>query len=251
MGISLSTKVRRPSYYELRNSEEYFNRYEIEAGNPLLLPQYTTDLSYSLQYKRFRFGMNYQWIKDYVMSNNLVLQGNPLIVKSQPFNKPHYSAFGANVSYNAMIGFWEPYCYASIMQTFLDIHDVNGMRVNGQKPYVEVSVNNYFNLKNDFMPYVFMAYNTTGDLREYNVKEKFLLSFGIGKHFLKNSLYLRLNVNNVLGTKEIETRYGSNYIFEKERFKDNRNISLMLRYVFNNKKKYKGNSAASEEINRL
>lgn len=39
--------------------------------------------------------------------------------------------------------------------------------------------------------------------------------------------------------------------FEKERFKDNRNISLMLRYVFNNKKKYKGNSAASEEINRL
>ena len=49
MGLSMTTKVKRPSYYELRNSEEYFNRYSVEAGNPWLLPQYTTDISYSLQ----------------------------------------------------------------------------------------------------------------------------------------------------------------------------------------------------------
>ena len=54
MGLSMTTKVKRPSYYELRNSEEYFNRYSIEAGNPWLLPQYTTDISYSLQWYQFR-----------------------------------------------------------------------------------------------------------------------------------------------------------------------------------------------------
>ena len=41
------------------------------------------------------------------------------------------------------------------------------------------------------------------------------------------------------------------YKFEKERFRDNRNISLFLRYTFNNKKKYKGKNAASEEIGRM
>lgn len=51
--------------------------------------------------------------------------------------------------------------------------------------------------------------------------------------------------------KEKEIRYNSGYIFRKDRFKDNRNISLLLRYTFNNKNKYKGSSAASEEIDRM
>jgi len=50
MGLSLSTKVKRQSYYLLRNSTEYLNRYEMEMGNPLLLPQYTTGLSYNAKY---------------------------------------------------------------------------------------------------------------------------------------------------------------------------------------------------------
>jgi hypothetical protein len=54
-----------------------------------------------------------------------------------------------------------------------------------------------------------------------------------------------------LGTKERETRFDTDYKFEKERFRDNRNISLFLRYTFNNKKKYKGKNAASEEIGRM
>ena len=89
MGLSLATKVLRPSYYQLRNSQEYFNRYETEAGNPLLLPQYTTDLSYSSQYKSFRFSISYQWIKDYIMTSNSIDAENPLHILSMPTNKPH------------------------------------------------------------------------------------------------------------------------------------------------------------------
>lgn len=39
MGLALFIKVKRPSYYQLRNSTEYLNRYAMEMGNPLLLPQ--------------------------------------------------------------------------------------------------------------------------------------------------------------------------------------------------------------------
>ena len=101
------------------------------------------------------------------------------------------------------------------------------------------------------MPYLLLRYNSDGYMREYRIKQGFFISMGITKHFFKNALYARLSINNILGTKERETRFDTNYKFVKERFKDNRNISLFLRYTFNNKKKYKGKSAVTEEIDRM
>lgn len=89
MGLSLSTKVKRPSYYQLRNSTEYLNRYALEMGNPMLLPQYTTGLSYTAKYRKLVFSMDYQWINDYIMSSNLVTQSDPLVSVSKPVNWSH------------------------------------------------------------------------------------------------------------------------------------------------------------------
>jgi len=84
MGLSLSTKVKRQSYYLLRNSTEYLNRYEMEMGNPLLLPQYTTGLSYNAKYWKLTFAVDYQWVSDYIMSCNIVSQPDPLVSVSKP-----------------------------------------------------------------------------------------------------------------------------------------------------------------------
>lgn len=251
MGISLSTKVMRPSYYELRNSQEYFNRYETEAGNSLLLPQYTTDLTYSIQYKQLRFSMAYQWIKDYIMTNNIIDNEDVLHFLSQPQNKPHYSALNSNISYNKTIGVWESYIDLNIIKTFFDIYNNNGKPANGKNPYVELSFNNYFNLKKNWMPYLLLKYNNTGYMREYKIREGLMLGLGVTKSFFKKALYARFSINNAFATKEKEVRYSSNYIFDKVRYKDSRNISLFLRYTFNNKKRYNGQNAAVEEINRL
>ena len=251
MGLSLTTKVQRPSYYQLRNSHEYFNKYETEAGNPMLLSQYTTDLSYSIQYRHLRFSLAYQWIKDYIMTNNVVDQEDPLHLLSIPQNKPLYSALDGYLSYNNTVGIWEFYANLNVMRTFFDIYNTDGTLANGKRPYGVLSFNNYFNLKNQWMPYLWLTYNTDGYMREYRVKQGFVVSFGVTKYFFKKAVFARLSVNNILGTKERETRYASDYIFEKERFKDNRNISLFIRYTFNNKKKYNGKSAASEEIDRM
>ena len=223
----------------------------MEGGNPLLLPQYTTDLTYSAQYKSLRFSLSYQWIKDYIMTNNMIDAENPLHILSKPTNKPHYSALNGNVAYNKTVGIWEFYTNLNVMRTFFSIYNTDGTLTNGKRPYAEMSFNSYFNLKNDWMPYLLLKYNSDGYMREYRIKQGFFISCGITKHFLKNTLYARLSVNNILGTKERETRFDTNYAFEKERFRDIRNISLFLRYTFNNKKKYKGKNAASEEIGRM
>ncbi len=251
MGLSMTTKVKRPSYYELRNSEEYFNRYSVEAGNPWLLPQYTTDISYSLQWHQLRFSMDYQRVKDYIISTNIIRQEEPLVAVSKLDNLPHYSAMNASVSYHTNVGVWEPFCNLNVMRTYLSLYNSDGSKVRNNTPYMSMSFNNYFNLSHHWMPYLLISYNTTGNMREYRVRQTLWISLGVSKHLANNAWMLRLSVNNILGTKERETRFASDYAFDKMSFKDNRRVSLLVRYTFRDKKRYKGESAASEEMDRL
>ena len=251
MGLSMTTKVKRPSYYELRNSEEYFNRYSIEAGNPWLLPQYTTDVSYSLQWHQLRFSVDYQRIKDYIISSNIIRQANPLVSVSKPDNFPHYSAINASVAYHTNVGVWEPYLNLNMMRTYLSLYNSDGSKVQNGRPYFSMSFNNYLNLRHHWMPYLLISYNSNGNMREYRVRQAMWISFGVSKHFANNAWMVRLSANNLLGTKEHEIRYASDYVFDKSSFKDGRRISLLVRYTFKDKKRYKGESAASEEMDRL
>ena len=251
MGLSMTTKVKRPSYYELRNSEEYFNRYSIEAGNPWLLPQYTTDISYSLQWHQLRFSVDYQRIKDYIISTNIIQQASPLVAMSKPENFPHYSAVNASLAYHTNVGVWEPYFNLNMMRTYMSLYNTDGRKIKNDKPYISMSFNSYFNLRHHWMPYVLLSYNSDGNMREYLVKQALWFSLGVTKRFADNAWLVRLSLNNILGTKERETRYASDYIFDKSSFKDGRRISLLVRYTFKDKKRYKGESAASEEIDRL
>lgn len=251
MGLSMTTKVKRPSYYELRNSEEYFNRYSIEAGNPWLLPQYTTDISYSLQWHQLRFSVDYQRIKDYIISTNVIQQADPLVAMSKPENFPHYSAVNASLAYHTNVGVWEPYLNINMMRTYMSLYNTDGSKIKNDKPYLSMSFNSYFNLHHHWMPYVLLSYNSDGNMREYRVRQALWLSLGVTKHFADNAWLVRLSLNNLLGTKERETRYASDYIFDKSSFKDGRRISLLVRYTFKDKKRYKGESAASEEMDRL
>ena len=251
MGLSMSTKVKRPSYYELRNSEEYFNRYSMEAGNPWLLPQYTTDVSYSLQWHQLRFSLDYQRVTDYIISTNIIRQENPLVALSKPNNYPHYSAFNASVAYHANVGVWEPIVNLNLMRTYLSLNNTDGSKVKNNSPYFSMSFNNYLNLRHRWMPYLLISYNSDGSMREYRVRQALWLTLGVSKHFAHNAWMVRLSANNILGTKERETRFASDYVFDKTNFKDGRRISLLVRYTFKDKKRYKGESAASDEMNRL
>lgn len=251
MGLSMTTKVKRPSYYELRNSEEYFNRYSIESGNPWLLPQYTTDVSYSLQWNQLRFSVDYQRIKDYIISTNIIRQAEPLVAVSRPDNFSHYSAVNASLAYHTNVGVWEPYLNLNMMRTYLSLYNSDGSKVNNNKPYLSMSFNNYFNLHHHWMPYLQISYNSDGNMREYRVRQALWVSLGVTKHFADNAWLVRLSVNNIFGTKEREIRYASDYIFDKSSFKDSRRFSLWVRYTFKDKKRYKGESAASEEMGRL
>ena len=170
---------------------------------------------------------------------------------SKPENFPHYSAVNASLAYHTNVGVWEPYFNLNMMRTYMSLYNTDGSKIKNDKSYLSMSFNSYFNLPHHWMPYVLLSYNSDGNMREYRVRQALWLSLGVTKHFADNAWLVRLSLNNLLGTKERETRYASDYIFDKNSFKDGRRISLLVRYTFKDKKRYKGESAASEEIDRL
>lgn len=97
----------------------------------------------------------------------------------------------------------------------LGIYNTDGRKIKNDKPYISMSFNSYFNLRHHWMPYVLLSYNSDGNMREYLVKQALWFSLGVTKHFADNAWLVRLSLNNILGTKERETRYASDYIFEK------------------------------------
>lgn len=251
MVLSLTSKVQRPTYYQLRNSEEYVTRYSVEAGNPLLLPQYTNTLAYSLTWRDVHFGIDYQWIQNYLFDKRIVRHEEPLMSVATTVNKGSCSAFNIQLSYHTKVGIWEPNVDISVSRTFLDIYQDDGSKINNCRPLVWLSSQHYLTLQNDWMPYVSFNYNNSGYQYEGQLKSAFVINLGLTKYFLNKSLFLRLSLNNLFATKERIIVYDDSYEFNRTRFRDTREISLLIRYTFKNNKKYKGESAATEEINRL
>ena len=97
------------------------------------------------------------------------------------------------------------YIDLNVIKTFFDIYNSDGTLANGKTPYAELSFNNYFNLKKNWMPYLLLKYNNTGYMREYKIREGLMLGLGVTKSFFNKALYVRLSVNNVFATVSVRT----------------------------------------------
>lgn len=251
MALSYISKVRRPSFYELRNGSEYFNHYMVTKGNPLLLPQYTSDLSYSMQYKRLHATVGWQHVKNYIQSENEIVNESPLNVLRRPVNMPAYTGIYANLAYDFYVGFWHPYFSANLAKTYYHVKKVsNDVPEPGKRPFMDFAFENWFRC-GMWSFYADLLYSTNGYLREYQEHARVNLRIGIIKYFLKKSLYVSLQANNLLHSKEKEVSYNSNEVFSKKRYKDSQWVSLRIRYTLRYKKKYSGTSSAQTELERM
>lgn len=253
MAISYTTKVKRPSFYQLRSSTEYGNRYNSTQGNPYLLPQYTSDLSYSMRYKGWQFSLSYQYIENYLAMQAVIISDDPLSRVSRPINISHHHALQGELLYHPTVGLWNPQLCINIIKTFLDIYNRNGDKVNNKSPYITASFTNSFKCPHQWNIFVDIYYTGYGHLREYRIKPYAYVNIGISKYLLNKSLLISLGIYDLFRScKETEIRYYTNDTFEKWSYRDNRQISLLFRYnLYKNKKKYLGKNIVKEELNRL
>lgn len=251
MAAGFNSHIRRPTFYQLRTGSDYFNRYLTVTGNPLLLPTYTYELSYSLQYSGLVLNLGCRWVHNPIENESITYSDNPLERLRYPVNARKYEAFTASANYSREIAFWRGNLSASLSKTFYgQRRDYPGMPVMGNTPYMEFSMSNYFSFSGN-TAYININYNPPGTDCDTRMGSFTDISLGIYRRFLKRALYVSLRVTNILACKTKYRSYERDDVFEKTQYRDARRVVLTVSYTFRHKNKYKGKDLTGGEISRI
>lgn len=250
MSAGFNSRIKRPTFYQLRNGCEYFNRYETTEGNPLLLPTYTYGVYYTFQYSGLTTDINYSIIKNYITEQSIIQSDNPLKLLSRPVNMPEYTALQFNLSYNRKVGLWHPYLSAGLTKTFYNIRVADNMPRRSSLPYMDFKITNYLAFAGNTV-YVDLYYNPPGNYCESRNASFFKIDAGLYRRFLNNSLYVSLQATNITGQKSRDRVYYDCSILDNTSFRDDRTVCVVVRYSFRHTGKYRGEPSAQDEIDRM
>ena len=251
--LNYNSKVIRPSYRELSNNLLYGNRLTIETGNPYLKPTIKQDLSLMGVWKIIQASVSYSHQKDAIATWIDRYKEDPKVSVLTSRNIDNLPTLSAYITVAPKFGVWKPQLSAGINKQWLNLNPY-GIDIKLNDPLLSASLNNIFELPNDFVinfdgSFLSKGHTTTG----YLYKEKFVVNCGITKYFLDKSLQVKVAVSDILN----QNRSAYQTVMPQSDFKnlyhfDNREVGLTIRYTFNSaKSKYKGSAAGSDALNRF
>ncbi len=251
--LAYTSKIVRPTYSQLSNGMFYGNKLTIQTGNPYLKPTRKQSVSLMAIWKIIQAQVSYthetdgiyQWIDRY--------EKDPKVSLINYKNIANLPSLTANIVVSPIIGVWRPQISAGILKHWLD-YDSYGIKENMSKPLFFASMDNVFNLPNNWIVNVDANFTSKGNypVAVYKYKEQILVGAGISKSFFNKSLQIKLAISDIFNqTTASKVIIPQTELLNLYHF-DNREISLTLRYYFNSaKNKYKGTSAGQDAMNRL
>lgn len=252
ISLSYSETTKRPYFYQLRSDIQYNNRFSYETGNPALQPQLDRNAGLYIGYKDFVIAANYSNIKDYIALSIAPYPKDNRIILFSVNNYPKFQSLNWMFNYSPKWGIWEPSFSIYLNKPYFSMYR-NNQKESFNKMGWTFYWENLLNLPHDFILSVDMNYATSCNWNVYYTKSSGSIDFSIQKYFLQKKLNIKLQVFDILATqKSFTILYGEESDFTKWNYNDTRQVRLTLTYRFNStRSKYKGTSAAKEEINRL
>lgn len=122
MQLEYGTDIQRPSYYDMRNSIQYDNKYTYEAGNPYLVSQVSRNVSYDISYKWMSLNMMYSHVSDPLLLYSQSYKDNPRIAMVQTVNWKSFDLFTASFNVCPKIGIWSPSCRMMIQKQWFEMN---------------------------------------------------------------------------------------------------------------------------------
>ena len=250
LSLSFNKRTQRPTFRQLNGNTFYVNRFSYQRGNPYLLKSNINDINLQSVYKRFYLNIGYAYGKNPIILT-FQKQGTNAFISSYS-NNPEYQEINMTLNYNSKISFWQPnYTVGFRKQFFTAIYD-------GYEDVYNKS-NYFFRVYNDFiLPYSLVLscnYLYFSDTYTSNVETKSYqqVNIGLRKSFFQNRLSMNLTVNDIFNQSKIKSNMQlHDFNWNVERNYETRYVQLTLSYQFNNYgKKYRGENAAKDDINRF
>ncbi len=248
--ISLSYKMStvKPPYSQLTGSLNYVGTHEIEGGNPTLHDEKMHNVQLFGMWKDIMLQANftrsldtYAYVKQLYPADNLQLLMHPENID--------VSAFSLYLVWNRPTHRWTPGVTAGIYRQWLNIGNNRYDR-----PIFSYYFDNTLSLPHGWMITANASGRTRGDMHTNRFGATwFTLDASVGKTFLGKSLTVKLSATDIFNTANNDWTMNTYGIFvDKRQSYDHRGVSLNIIYSFQPRKsKYKGSSAAEDEMKRI
>lgn len=248
--ISLSYKMAtvKPPYSHLTGSLSYTGLHEIEGGNPGLHDERMHDIQLFGMWKGFMLQADYTrsldtyaFVKQIYPADNLQLLMHPVNID--------VSALNLYLVWSQSIRRWTPNVTFGVYRQWLRLDNIRH-----DKPIFSYYFDNTFSLPHGWLITANISGSSQGDMHTNRFGASwFTMDASAGKTFLDKSLTIKLSATDIFNTANNDWTMNTYGVFvNKRQSYDRRGITLNIIYNFQPRKsKYKGSSAAEEEMKRL
>ncbi|MBP2691686.1 MAG: TonB-dependent receptor [Muribaculaceae bacterium] len=248
--ISLSYKMAtvKPPYSQLTGSLNYVGLHQIEGGNPALHDERMHDIQLFGMWKGFMLQADYTRALDTYAYVKQLYPANKLQLIMHPVNID-VSALSLYLVWSQPVGRWTPNVTVGMYRQWLKL---DNHRYN--KPIFSYYFDNTLSIRHGWAITANISGSSQGDMHTNRFGASWLtMDASIGKTFLNKSLTVKLSATDIFNTANNDWSMNTYGVFvDKRQSYDRRGISLNIIYNFQPRKsKYKGTSAAEEEMKRL
>lgn len=259
--LNYSTKIARPSYWQLSETMQYLNPYSLQQGDPKLKNATIHEVGANVRWKWLNLFMAYEQRDNTITQWSYIYNEQGVILIKQINLDTPVRNFAAFLSASPTFGCYSPNWTAGVQKffdkfTLADPREASGLReVSYKAPICFIDLNNTFRFKHSWQMECFANIMTPGDFMNFRLTNtSFNLSFVVQKCWLKNdALCLRASVTDIFqrAKQDIEMDCGY-YTLTQHNRSNNHRLYVSLRYTFNaTPSKYKGTGAGKDVISRM
>lgn len=250
--LSYTAKTNRPSFFHLRSTLSYNNRFIYEGGNPLLTPETNHDLQLSTLYKWMQFGLNYQYRRNAIAFMTKEYEGNPdvVIFTTGNFKRMQYLTASAHLS--PTIRIWKPEVGVYFTQPFFKVTNQGSTR-SMNRGSVYIFWQNSLSLPGEWICSLDADYQSEGNFGAMLQRAYWGVDVSIRKTFFNKKLTLGIQGNDLWNSRYSSFMlFGPRLTYTKKATPDSRSVSLNVSYRFNAAgNAYKGKHVSEGDLNRL
>lgn len=250
--LNYAMKIKRPYYWELRNSVTYANRFTWDAGNPYLKPTINNEVSLMAIYKWVNLMLGYKHDRDVSVNVAHEVPGSEATTLLSKDNVDHEDAMRVMITFSPRWDFYQPSLTLGMIKEWIKIPSPVGF-ISPNDPIWLVQFNNNFQIMPSLTANVNFNFTSSGDMQNVTItKPSYVLNIGATKTFLNDRLSIQVTGHNLLNAQENDKlRYGLRTMCQSQR-RDTREVEFTVRYKFNaTQSKYKGTGAGADEKARL
>jgi hypothetical protein len=254
MNLSYAQKTKRPSYFMMRNSYFYVNRYFIEAGNSALQPREISEFSYLLSWKFLQLNASYRNVKNFIMYWGIADNDSPEVLINRPKNyDKNVQGFKLNLSAAPEFGCYTPQFDFTFSKQRFNIEN-QGVTEHLNKPGFTAEIDNYFEFENGWAFDLDFNFFSKGHREDKYYQSNYCtIDMNVSKSFLDGALNVEAGVSDITGDtrRDIKSLSKMGYMNIYDTY-DTKEFYIQIQYRFNPaKSKYKGTGAGNDEKERL